>query len=66
MQARGRVSIGEHAAERADYPWHSQANQPAQAAFCTTEPHPTASASRVENFVVRQFARNGEPLTVTS
>jgi hypothetical protein len=42
MQAHGRVSIGDHAAERADPP---RANQPAQAAFCTTEPHPTASAS---------------------
>ena len=45
MQARGRVSIGEHVAERDDPPLGAQPNQPAQAAFCTTEPHPTASAS---------------------
>lgn len=45
MQARGRVSIGEHVAERDDSPLGPQPNQPAQAAFCTTEPHPTASAS---------------------
>ena len=72
MQAHGRVSIGDHAAERADPP----PGPTAQSARAGRLLHDRASPNGVsfggerwpewKNFVVRQFARNGEPLTVTS
>lgn len=45
MQAHGRVSIGDHAAERADPPPRPTAQSARAGRLCTTEPHPTASAS---------------------
>lgn len=68
MQARGRVSIGEHVAERVDP--HSPINpcRPPFARPSLTQRRQLRRGAMAEwkSFVVRQFARNGEPLTATS